>query len=366
MTKFNYLFLTVATWVLSSCATTESHWYKGNTHTHSLYSDGDSPVKNVIQWYHDNGYQFLFITDHNYPLVPDTILPSSLARTDFMLIQGNEVSDINGVHTTALNTNVFIPTLRYYKNGVKKGLFAANILDSLPQSKTEILRMHIQSIVQAGGMPIINHPNFISGLQVSDILPVDGVMHLEVFNGHPEVFNWGNELHQPVEQKWDSLLVNHRLFYAVASDDEHILLQQGRDKANPGRGWIMVKADKLQPDNILKAVQVGDFYASTGVILKKYEVKGKTIKIIVDEKATLAEIKQNRGYYREVKGRDGFKIDFVGYNGVIEKTVAGLKAEYTELPKGGYIRARISYQSRDKCYYAWCQPIETVEGYLVK
>lgn len=364
--KYNYFLFAVIALSLSSCVTTKTHWYKGNTHSHSLYSDGDSPVKNVIQWYHDNDYNFLFVTDHNYPLAPDSILPSSLNRTDFILIQGNEVSDVNGVHTTALNTNVFIPTVRHYRNGVKQGLFAVGILDSLPQSKTEILRMHIRSILEAGGIPIINHPNFISGLHVSDILPVDSVKHIEVFNGHPEVFNWGNELHQPVEQKWDSLLVNRRLFYAVASDDEHILLEQRREKANPGRGWIMVKADGLQPDKILSAVQAGDFYSSTGVVLKKYEVNGTAIKIEVDEEATLGEIKKGRGYHHEVEGNNEFKIEFVGYNGAILKTVSALKAEYVGQLGNKYMRARITYQSGGKCYYAWCQPVEAVANYFVK
>ena len=40
-------------------------WYKGNTHTHTLNSDGDSTPDDVVRWYREHGYQFLVLTDHN-------------------------------------------------------------------------------------------------------------------------------------------------------------------------------------------------------------------------------------------------------------------------------------------------------------
>ena len=41
-------------------------WYKGNLHTHTLNSDGDSTPFEVATWYREHGYQFLVLTDHNY------------------------------------------------------------------------------------------------------------------------------------------------------------------------------------------------------------------------------------------------------------------------------------------------------------
>ncbi|HVF39185.1 MAG TPA: hypothetical protein VM939_04735, partial [Gemmatimonadaceae bacterium] len=40
-------------------------WLKGNTHTHTLESDGDSPPRDVALWYKRNGYNFLVLSDHN-------------------------------------------------------------------------------------------------------------------------------------------------------------------------------------------------------------------------------------------------------------------------------------------------------------
>lgn len=40
-------------------------WYKGNTHTHTLNSDGDSHPDDVAKWYKQRGYAFVVLTDHN-------------------------------------------------------------------------------------------------------------------------------------------------------------------------------------------------------------------------------------------------------------------------------------------------------------
>ena len=40
-------------------------WFKGNTHTHSLWSDGNDFPEMIIDWYKSRGYDFLALTDHN-------------------------------------------------------------------------------------------------------------------------------------------------------------------------------------------------------------------------------------------------------------------------------------------------------------
>ena len=40
-------------------------WLKGNTHTHTIESDGDSTPDESCAWYREHGYQFLVLTDHN-------------------------------------------------------------------------------------------------------------------------------------------------------------------------------------------------------------------------------------------------------------------------------------------------------------
>src|SRR5437867_601181 len=43
----------------------QATWWKGNLHTHSLWSDGDDYPEMIADWYKSHGYQFLAMTDHN-------------------------------------------------------------------------------------------------------------------------------------------------------------------------------------------------------------------------------------------------------------------------------------------------------------
>ena len=41
----------------------EPRWWKGNLHTHSLWSDGNDYPEMIADWYRSHGYQFLAFTD---------------------------------------------------------------------------------------------------------------------------------------------------------------------------------------------------------------------------------------------------------------------------------------------------------------
>ena len=62
--------------------TAGTRWFKGNTHTHTLWSDGDAAPEWVVAWYKEHDYDFLSLTDHNivlhskkvYAIAPDSKL----------------------------------------------------------------------------------------------------------------------------------------------------------------------------------------------------------------------------------------------------------------------------------------------------
>jgi hypothetical protein len=64
-TKHLFCFFSIL--LVISCNTNENNqvWQKGNLHTHSLWSDGDDFPEMIIQWYKDNDYQFVALSDHN-------------------------------------------------------------------------------------------------------------------------------------------------------------------------------------------------------------------------------------------------------------------------------------------------------------
>jgi hypothetical protein len=77
------------------------------------------------------------------------------------------------------------------------------------------------------------------------------------------------------EARWDSVLSRGKLLFGVADDDSHIYKPQDAenpDLARPGRGWIWVRADTLSWDAIIRALQRGDFHASTGIVPRDLQV----------------------------------------------------------------------------------------------
>ena len=51
--------------VLAEVSAQEARWWKGNTHRHSLWSDGNDFPEMIADWYKSEGYHFLAISDHN-------------------------------------------------------------------------------------------------------------------------------------------------------------------------------------------------------------------------------------------------------------------------------------------------------------
>ena len=43
----------------------QPQWFKGNTHTHTYWSDGNAAPEHVIDWYVKHDYDFLVLSDHN-------------------------------------------------------------------------------------------------------------------------------------------------------------------------------------------------------------------------------------------------------------------------------------------------------------
>jgi len=342
------------------------HWYKGNTHCHTIMSDGKNTPADVIAAYHAHGYNFLAITDHNLLLKTDTVKKPSPMRKDFLLIPGEEASDRVAVHTTAFGISKYVPISTDTRisnntasntNEQNSGVKGKHVL-----TVTEMIQLHVDGTLLAGGIPFINHPNFSKGIQVSDILPVKNLHHMEVYNGHPLVANWGKEGHIAVEAKWDSLLTHGMVMYGIASDDMHKLVTNDENEAGMFRGWIMVQSPELSIRALHKAIASGNFYATNSVILKRCDMNLKKCLIEINIGATEKEVTQSQGIPRIDKdGKEGFSIEFIGHGGKILSFIKGAKAVYQPKKGDGYVRARITRCVKTNRGYeklfAWAQPV---------
>lgn len=331
-------------------------WFKGNTHAHSTVSDGDSSPDTVAKWYHDHGYNFLVLTDHNKFVDPNTITIPENKRKNFILIGGEEVSGNQTIHTTAMNITKAIPW------------------DFGNTEKKQIIQAHADAIITEGGSAILNHPNFHYAVTANDILDVKNLYMFELFNGHPAVHNHGDESHSSTEELWDELLTTGMKIYAVSSDDSHHFKELFNiDRSNPGRGWIMVKSKNLESNSITNAMLNGDFYATSGIYLKTYSRYSNRYQIEIDDKKTRQSLSDQYMNGNQVENchssfcndESNYKIEFITNGGKVIKTVVGEKGSYDlkDLHTSyTYIRAKITFsqvhsEGGYEEYYAWGQPI---------
>jgi hypothetical protein len=302
----------VAAFAIFACLDLQAAWFRGNLHTHTSESDGDSTPAEVVRWYADHGYDFLVITDHDkITRVQDT--------AGLVLIPGEEVTD--RLPKKPLHVNAI---------GIEKPVRPQG--GSTP---VEVLQHDVDAVRAAGGLALINHPNFGWAFGAEELLQVNGATFLEIASGHPYV----NELGPPsTEQMWDRLLSAGKRIHAVAVDDVHHLKRPwDTDIAPPGKAWVVVRAEKRDAPSILDALARGDFYASTGVELEELASTKTSMTVRVKEK--------NGARYR---------ILFIGKDGRVLQETAGLTATYTLRGKEPYVRAKVM-DSNGRA--AWGQPL---------
>ncbi|MDA0809435.1 MAG: hypothetical protein O3B68_15670 [Planctomycetota bacterium] len=391
-------------------------WLKGNLHTHSLWSDGDDYLEMIALWYRDRDYDFLCFTDHNVlaqskdrwvdiakkPTGKDALrklkdrFPEGWVdervvdgRTEvrlktfsevnakvgqpgkFLLIQGEEVTDRFGkypIHLCAANVKELIPPMR---GESVAGTIQKNVDALVSQRERTGQSMMIH----------LNHPNFGYAVTAEDLMRVRGEKFFEVYNGHPGVNNSGNAEHASTERMWDIILTKRLgefqlpVMYGLATDDGHNYHGIPSRKSEPGRGWVMVLAEALDPESIIPAMERGDFYSTSGVMLSK--VTSSSLGLSVEVKSEpgvnyrIEFIGTESGYDKtsepvldkkgnEVLATRRYSADI----GKIFSTHDGPSASYSFTGKEIYVRARITSNRKhanpseiDDFEQAWVQPV---------
>ena len=163
--------------------------------------------------------------------------------------------------------------------------------------------------------------------------------------------------------------------YGLATDDSHNYF--GTGGSSPGRGWVMVRARYLTPESIIRAIEAGDFYASSGVTLKevRFSPESKALELEVepqgDASYTTQFVGTLKGYdptRKPVDDKDGKPLPVTQrYSddvGKVLATVEGTKATYRLTGEELYVRAVVtSYlppenpSFPDQKAQAWTQPV---------
>ncbi|MCL4692800.1 MAG: hypothetical protein KJ060_09855, partial [Candidatus Hydrogenedentes bacterium] len=71
----------------------------------------------------------------------------------------------------------------------------------------------------------------------------------------------------------------------LATDDTHEYYEWKPGNSNAGRGWIMVLAKELETNTLIEALQAGNFYATTGVLLGEVAYNAEQYEVRIQEEA---------------------------------------------------------------------------------
>ena len=383
------LFLFIS--ILSCEPEEETTWLKGNLHTHTYWSDGDGFPEMVLDWYKSHDYQFIALSEHNIIARTDKWkkIPKSMiyqqAFKDYLKKYGEDwveyKEDSTGISVKLKTETEYRPL--FEEEGKFAIITAQEITDGYEGKPLHMNATNVQELIQPRHgnsvaetmqnninavleqrettgepvMPHINHPNFGWAFTVEDMKSLRGERFFEVFNGHPQVHNYGDSVRMGMEEMWDQINIaylnrNQPLMYGIATDDSHNYHLFGGQYSNSGRGWIMVQGKSLSTKSIIETMEAGNFYASTG--------------------ATLASLKQDENEIElEIKPETGvsYIIEFIGVRkgsnkSEVFETINGTKASFELTKEILFVRAKISSsKSKENPFQegdyemAWTQPI---------
>ena len=206
-------------------------WWRGDLHMHTVHSDGDWTIPDLISSAQTTGLDFIFITDHNTPSHHAEIDRLSKGLKRPLVMRGEEITTYGG-HTNAWG----LPSGTWIDFRARPG-------DAARMSKI-VAEAH-----RSGAIISINHPFALCGgcswSYQDAIRDFDAV---EVWNG-----SW-DPTDELALKMWDRILQSGRHLTAIASSDSHRSL-------NPiGEPTANVAAKALSQALLLEAIRQGHVY----------------------------------------------------------------------------------------------------------
>lgn len=232
-------------------------FYRGNLHGHSHLSDGARSPAEVVAAYKALGYDFTCLSDHvmegldiGAASVPDS---RSLRDTRF---------------TTILSAELHCPGKKYDKRGLWHLVANGLPLDFPAPTADETGPELVRRAQAAGAYVSIAHPEWY-GLTMDEALAVSHADAVEIYN-HSCLIECDRAFGIAVA---DYLLNEGKRLHFNATDDSHMRLDDF------GGGWVMVAAERNDPDLLVAALKAGHNYSSTGAEIHDLALDGDILTV---------------------------------------------------------------------------------------
>jgi len=210
-------------------------WWRGDLHMHTVHSDGNWTIPELISSARNTGLDFIVITDHNTASHHEEINRLSKGLRQPLVLRGEEITTYGG-HTNAW------------------GLPSGTWIDfrTHPGDTSRISKI-AAAARRAGAVISINHPFVLcGGCAWSYDLAARDFDAIEVWNGPWDFTD------EPAIKMWDKILQSGRRITAIASSDSH------RPDTPIGKPSSHVAERVLSQRALLNAIRQGHVYLTDG------------------------------------------------------------------------------------------------------
>jgi hypothetical protein len=318
-------------------------FWKGQLHAHSSASDdSNTPPAEVHRWYEQRGYDFIVFTDHN--AVTDTEDARNARTWTFPGVELTRnlprceppTESSCSLHMSSLFVDA--------SSSTNRGRIDLGELKSI--RRRDVYLDELARAEALGGIAMLCHPNLLfsgpNALTIHD-LARQGLRLMEIRNEAWDSANEGDATHPSTEALWDAVLTRGGRIFATATDDAHhyrdaaLLRARGERPFDGDHGFVVVHAPTRDAPSLRRALLHGDFYASTGLVLERYELSASGKALILET-------------------RSGERVTFeIIHRGGVARREEGSRLELALTPEDGpYVRVRIRDRSGAT---AWTQPI---------
>ncbi|MBQ8606080.1 MAG: PHP domain-containing protein [Clostridia bacterium] len=251
------------------------NWYKANLHCHTTVSDGNCTPEEIKKIYKERGYSIVAYSDHE-KLVPHP----ELIDKDFLAITAFEPSI---PHKTPWWAQT------YHLNFFSKKLDRDYFFEYDKIHSVENLNKIIAKANAEGFLVQYNHPRW-SQQESPDYTGLKGLWSFEVFNTSCEI----GYLNGYGDEEYTQLIRRTQSVVPTADDDNHNKYPLDDPLSDSFGGWTMIKAENLEYDTVISAMERGDLYASTGPIIKSLYIEDGKVHIETENCNAITLRAQNR------------------------------------------------------------------------
>lgn len=314
------------------------NWYKGNLHSHTVNSDGHLTPAESVKLFREHGYHFLCFSEHDRY----TDYRDEFDCEDFIILPGLEASAVlyesegSKLRPKVHHIHGILGTKEMQKQATKEPY---KHMEIHPVDKyygdwdgAKAAQKLADEMTSRGMIATYNHPIW-SRVREEEFIHTKGIWAMEIYN-----YGTVNESATGYDETyWDVMLREGKQIFAFASDDNH---NDGIVEDACG-GYIVVKAEELSREAIVKNMLAGNYYSSSGPEIYDWGIQ--------DGKAY-------------VSSSPVYRIDFIAGNCINDGTSIVCRSVDETVESGEYVLKGHEKYVRVKCTdrygkTAWSNPI---------